>query len=296
MISVCIPVYNFDINPLVRLLEEEIMTHNLPCEIILIDDCSNEEFRGVNKRENSTTKYIQLAENIGRAKIRNLFLNYVLKDFLLFLDCDSRVITKDFLRKYLLEVEKSNDVVCGGRVYPTEFPEKAKRLRWKYGIEKESKTALERSKHPNKSFMTNNFLIKKSLLEKIQFDERLTNYGHEDTLFGIELNKAGILICHIENPILNGDIETNAVFLDKTEKAIENLVLLNRIYSDSAQLTADIQLLHIANKWKAWNGVMRINHYLFGGLIKRLLTKGWISLTCFDIYKLGYFLVQSKNK
>ncbi len=32
--------------------------------------------------------------------------------------------------------------------------------------------------------MTNNFLIQQVLLAKIKFDERLNQYGHEESLFG----------------------------------------------------------------------------------------------------------------
>lgn len=296
MISVCIPVYNFDINPLVNALYEEINAHNLSCEIVLIDDCSDEEFRKLNKDANTKVKHIQLAENIGRSKIRNLFLKYVTNDYLLFLDCDSLIVSKDFLRSYVLAIEKDANVVCGGRVYPETRPERSKLLRWKYGIKKESKKAAERKRNPNKSFMTNNFLIKKSLFEKIQFDERLTEYGHEDTLFGIELKKAGITIEHIENPILNGDLETNPVFLQKSEKALDNLIVLKNLYPNSDELSSEIHLLHIAKKFKNLNGLIRSYHYLFGRVTKFFLNKGLVSLICFDIYKLGYFLTQIKRR
>lgn len=295
MISVCIPVYNFDINPLVNALFVEINAHQLACEIVLIDDCSEEKFKTINSEAANKAKYIQLTENIGRSKIRNLFLKYAANDYLLFLDCDSLIIAKDFLRNYLQEIEKEAKIVCGGRVYATSRPKRNKLLRWKYGVKKESKTALERRKNPNKSFMTNNFLIAKNILEKIQFEERLTEYGHEDTLFGLALKNAGIAIEHIENPILNGDIETNQVFLEKTKKAIDNLVLLNQLYENPEQLSEEIQLLKTAKQLKFMHGIIRLYHALFGRLTAFFLATGFVNLRCFNLYKLGYFLTESQR-
>jgi glycosyltransferase involved in cell wall biosynthesis len=295
MISVCIPVYNFDINPLVDALHDEINAFQLACEIVLIDDCSEENYKIINRAATSKAKYIQLTENIGRSKIRNLFLKYATNDYLLFLDCDSLIIAKDFLRNYLHEIEKKSKIVCGGRVYPTSRPEKDKLLRWKYGVKKESKIALERKKFPNKSFMTNNFLIARNVLEEIQFEERLTEYGHEDTLFGLALKNAGITIEHIENPILNGDIETNQIFLEKTKKAIDNLVLLNQLYENPEQLSDEIQLLKTAKNLKFMHGIIRLYHTMFARLTAFFLTKGIVNLRCFNLYKLGYFLTESKK-
>ena len=90
MISICIPVYNFNITSLVNELSNQVNSLNIPCEIIVIDDCS-ENFKRINKIECEKHTYIELSENIGRARIRNLFLKYAKYEYLLFLDCDSLV-------------------------------------------------------------------------------------------------------------------------------------------------------------------------------------------------------------
>ena len=295
MISVCIPVYNFDINPLVEALLEEILAHSLAVEIVLIDDCSQERVKQKNKVEHNNVKHIQLTENIGRSKIRNLFLKYVTNDYLLFLDCDSLIISKDFLRSYMAQLQNGDSIICGGRVYPENRPNRSRLLRWKYGVKKESKTAVERMANPNKSFMTNNFLIKKSVLLDIQFDEQLTQYGHEDTLFGLELKKAGITITHIENPIFNGDIETNEVFLEKSEKALDNLILLCATSKHADELTKEVSILIVAKKIQFIKPLMRFHHLLFGGMMKALLKNGLAGVMCFDIYRLGYLAVRMKD-
>jgi glycosyltransferase involved in cell wall biosynthesis len=47
-ISVCIPVYNFDVRELVFSLSKEIENHKLNAEIILIDDASSKDFITIN--------------------------------------------------------------------------------------------------------------------------------------------------------------------------------------------------------------------------------------------------------
>ena len=75
-ISVCIPVYNFDVRELVNSLSKEITNAELNAEIILIDDASTKDFITINEPlKNVVNQFILLENNIGRSSIRNLFLN-----------------------------------------------------------------------------------------------------------------------------------------------------------------------------------------------------------------------------
>ena len=230
MISICIPTYNFNVIPLVD--ELLLLSAEAGCEIILIDDASEAKYIEANNVLGDRVRMILLEENIGRSKIRNLFLKHAEFDHLLFLDCDSLVNNSDFIANYVNAIQNENgteQVVCGGRVYPETAPSSEHLLRWRYGIESESKPAQIRNQYPYRSFMTNNFLIQKVTLEKIRFDESLTLYGHEDTLFGYELKNNAIPIVHIENPVLNGHLETNAEYIVKTKDGVHNLIqILNR--------------------------------------------------------------------
>ena len=83
MLSVCIPVYNFDVTELITDIRNQINTDDLDAEIIFIDDASQEEMRQRNEIVKSLTDhYILLEKNIGRSKIRNLFLKYSKSDYL----------------------------------------------------------------------------------------------------------------------------------------------------------------------------------------------------------------------
>lgn len=305
MISVCIPSYNFDIRPLVKALGEQLGelqnrsgNQDPGMEILVVDDASESNFREMNREVCAQFNYRVLAQNAGRARIRNLFLEEARNPYLLFLDCDSLLVSDTFLSDYLeLARQGKYRVLCGGRIYPRERPGRERMLRWKYGHERESQTADVRKQDPNRSFMTNNFMVHRSILEKHPFDESLIRYGHEDTLFGFRLKQAGIAVHHVENPVLNGDLEQNREFLQKTAAGVENLLqILNKV-DDPEALAADITLLRAY----ATLGKSRLSGFVFflfrltQPLTEFLLARGWASIRLFDSYKLGILVRRARS-
>ena len=89
-------------------LDEEV-------EIIFIDDASGPPFMEMNRAIcESVGTYIPLNQNLGRARIRNHFLQFTQYEWLLFLDCDSLITDEDFLQKYLAEIKEGvQGVSCG---------------------------------------------------------------------------------------------------------------------------------------------------------------------------------------
>src|SRR5690349_17906921 len=102
-VSLCIPVFNFSIEPLIAKLSKEISEYSIKAEIVVIDDASGPLFRTTNKAlsEKYFVNYVQLEKNIGRSSIRNLFLLYVKSPLLLFLDCDVMPPDDRFISNYL---------------------------------------------------------------------------------------------------------------------------------------------------------------------------------------------------
>lgn len=291
MISICIPIYNVNLTSLVEGLLAQANVLGAPFEIILIDDSSTPVFANENmKLKAPNLTYLGLHENIGRAKIRNLFISTAHYNYLLFLDCDSQLVSKDFLKNYIEETKKGEKVVCGGRVYTDTPPADDKLLHWKYGREKESKPATVRMVHPYRSFMTNNFLIEKKVLESIKFDERLSGYGHEDTLFGYQLQKQGIPIKHVDNPILHAELQTNTEFLVKSENAISNLKSILSYVNNDKAFIEDVTLLkyYISLKKYGLLFLVTVPYALFKSAIKNMLSRGSASMALLDLYKLGY--------
>lgn len=295
MLSICIPIFNVDVRPLVTELVKQIKECTPKVELILIDDGST-QFLKENKELESCATVIFLRENIGRAKIRNLFLEYSKEAYLLFLDCDVLINDPNFIAHYLLFLKNEPAIVCGGHFYNSKQPKLSERLRWKYGIYKESKSAEERKKSPNKSFMTNNFVIKKSIFQEIRFDERLRNYGHEDTLFGLQLKKKQLKIEHIDNQVLIGDSESNEVFLHKTEIGVKNLAHILSFPEFQADLWNEISLLSFYKKTKKVHFLLLPIFTIVKPILHWLLKKGMANLLLFDFYKLGILMLSLKKK
>jgi len=213
---------------------------------------------------------------------------------MLLLDCDSMILNKNFLQSYA-ECIEPNSVIYGGRIYPDTLPNKNKLLSWKYGVEVESKKENERNKKPYLSFMTNNFLIDKQVFDRVSFNETITIYGHEDTFFGYELAINNIKIKHIDNPVLNIDIETNERFFVKNEDAIKSLVHL-KITGENSLFSNHVRLLCFYKKMnKFQKKTIQFLFYLFGSLIKKKMISGFYSSNLLNFYKLGYLLTIIKK-
>ncbi|PLX06245.1 MAG: glycosyl transferase [Marinilabiliales bacterium] len=236
-----------------------------------------------------------LKENLGRSSIRNKLANTATFSKILFLDCDSIPPTDQFIKVYI-ENKDINEVICGGTIYNDEQYKPELSLRYWYGINREMTSANERNKESNKSFTTNNFLISKSVFEKLKFREFLNKYGHEDSLFGFELKKNGMSIQHIDNPVIHCGLEDNATFLSKTRCAIDNLILIEQDESIDKDFFNEINLIRAYNKSKKTGliFIQKLFFNIFGRMIKKNLTEGAKpSMFMLDIYKLDYY---SKKK
>lgn len=290
-LSICIPVYNFDVTSLIHDLKTEIKYQNLDVDIILIDDASDIKFRNTNTALKSNfTSYYQLEKNIGRSKIRNLFLHYSKAEFFLFLDCDCKIISSSFISKYLTFVtaEKPAEVIFGGRLVQKQMPESDKLLRWNYANKRENLALEKRNEDPYLSFQTNNFLIERSVFEANSFEEKFNKYGYEDLLFALNLKMRSIGIQHINNPVLNIDLETNESYLSKVVEAVESLAEMISD-SESRQKIRNVKLV------KAWRLLHRTKlKFIFRQYFKlrenelrNNLLSGHAPLWQLDIYKLG---------
>jgi len=290
MLSICIPVYNYDVCRLALDLHLQSEKTGYPFEIILMDDASDEEFRKINQAINlENVRYIQLDENIGRSKIRNLLTSVAKYQYILFMDCDSAVASTQYIENYT-RYFGSQTVCCGGRIYEDKKPNDSTYLRWKYGVERECASAAVRNKNPNAGFQTNNFLIHKSIFEKVKFNEDLDGYGHEDTLFGLELLGQGITIQHIDNPLIHLGLETASDFLEKTEAGIKNLLkvemLLREKYPEYINHSKLMRTKLFLQKFHLTGLVSKLFNIVRRSMKNHLLGEK-PSLRIFDLYRLG---------
>ena len=226
MVSILIPVYNCDVVKLVEDLEYQVLKMFIPFEIICIDDNSSNHYGNHILCKNDNVKWIELNENKGRSIVRNLLAKESKYENLIFMDCDMEVLSDNFIKNYI-DLSAIHQVIVGGVTYSKDPPiDIRKNLHWKYGSNRESLSLNERKKNPYVSFMTGNFCIRRSVFEEINFDETIKGYGHEDTLFGIELMKKGVGIYHIDSSLKHLGLENSDVFIDKNKTAIYNLSIL----------------------------------------------------------------------
>jgi len=288
MLSILIPIYNFKVVTLVKALMRQCKKLDIDYEIICFDDKSRKKI----KYENSVlsdffgVNYTELSENLGRARIRNWMAKSASYETLLFLDCDSKIIKKDFVKTYLDKAEVA-DVISGGRIYNKKAPRaKSKRLHWKYGTRKESIKARKRQKEKYLFFHSNNFLVKRDVILKYPFDESHQGYGYEDLLWAKRIMDGGLDILHINNAVEHLGLEKSDVFLRKAKQSIINLKLLR-----SAHPGLETQLTRFAGKIEKWG----IKNKMYSFYSKRMeslesgLKSGSLSLYQLSILKLMWY-------
>lgn len=295
MLSILIPVYNFNVVPFVKELQSQAKKCQIHFEIICLDDCSSSEFRIQNSElgEIPHVIYEELPENIGRSKIRNRMARKAKHEYLLFLDSDSKTNDNAFIQRYVDHVS-SDKVIYGGRNYEKNPPKDLKKyFRWWYGINRETISAIEREKQPYQSFMTNNFMLPKQLFTAIGLDETISGYGHEDTLFGVELKKKKIPIIHIENPLCHIGLEEADEFLEKTKEGIRNLnqLILTKKIDDSVKLYRFYKKVKI---FKLDDKILRYYQKNQQKIVSKL-KKERPNLRWFDLFKLGYLIELNKE-
>ncbi|WP_426491599.1 glycosyltransferase family 2 protein [Hymenobacter sp. 102] len=289
-LSVLIPVFNYDVRPLVRALLAQAPDWSGPLEIHCLDDGSEEKFRLQNRElgELPGVVYQELARNVGRAAIRNQLAAAARHQWLLLLDNDSRLPDAQFLARYA-GARHLAPVLSGGTAYePAPPPETALRLRWLYGRHREARPAAVRQQAPHGQLTLNNLLIEAEVFRRLGLDESLTRYGHEDTKFGWHLRRAAVTVQHLDNPVLHDGLEPAPVFLQKTHDAVRNLV---QLYQEEG-LGADTKLLRAALRLKRW-GLSEAVCTAFGlrrEQVRRNLLSSRPSLRQLDALKLYWLL------
>jgi len=288
-LSILIPVYNFNCTKLVQALCEQALHQNVNFEIIVADDASTDaklekENAEIGKMEHC--QYIALKENLGRAAIRNFLAKKAKYDYLMFMDCDGQVVYLQFLEAYL-KVMEQHDVVCGGMMHPMDMGLKANNLRYKYELESEKIMKADKlNANPKAPFSSFCFVIKKKVFDDVKFDETFTDYGYEDMLFGMQVKEKGYEIFFIDNPLQNNDIESNPVFVAKTEEALRTLKKHESLFGDNVRLLRTVRWLKITGVVL----IVKLLSVLTRALVRKNLCSNRPSVSLFNWYKLCYYL------
>jgi glycosyltransferase involved in cell wall biosynthesis len=293
----------------VELLYRAARAENIIFEIVCIDDASPDAaclsaLRQSDLLMADNIRIMFLAQNIGRARIRNLLAKEARYDFCWFLDADMLPLADEagdraaaatvLLQNYLSAIrgivaEQKEYIICGGHSYRAAPPEdSALCLHWWYGSRREVRAAEVRAIAPYTSFTTSNFVASSSIFAHTVFDAGISQYGHEDTLFGAALAQRGTKFLHIQNPLEHCGLERAEVFLRKTRQAVENL----RNLSERINLDAmPIRLWQTFCRLERWRMVwlMRVVFWIFSAYwLRHLQNRARPNLRYLDLYKLGY--------
>lgn len=294
MLSILIPTYNYDCTDLVRGLQQQAEFADIDYEIIVMDDASpTHAYKKINREINTLPhcRLIELEENIGRARIRNRLADEAKYEWLLFMDSDAEIISDSFIADYLKHTDA--DVVCGGLCHAATLPSPEVSLRYTYEKRADkTRAACYRTKRPYEQFTPFNFMVRRTTFQSIRFDERITEYGHEDTLFGIELSRRAANIRHIDNPLRHIGLEKNERFLEKTHAALRNLSVMEDAMQGHSSLLSAYRIL---NRMKLSRCVAQWFERKEQAIISRL-TRSIPSMLLFSVYKLGFYCLLKQRQ
>ena len=298
-LSILIPVYNLNVTSLVRVLSAQLEKTGKVGEIVLLDDGSDPTTWTANEslKNNPAVSLFRNEKNEGRMLARQKLSGLARYDYLLFLDCDSEIIKEDFLAVYFDLMKENISLASGGRVYAETAPaECSYMLHWKYGRKRESRQG-KTGYRTGTGFMSNNFLIKKEIFKNLDDTLQLPGYGHEDTWWGIQFYQAGIACRSINNPVLHASIEKAELFIEKSEKALANLLLLEKKI-DRKLISKHVRIFRWYRRLKSagLSGPYLFFEKIFHGYFRKNLLSCKPLLFFFDCYRLAVLIKMGMEK
>lgn len=288
MLSVLIPTYNYDTLPLVKVLHKQCLRANIIFEIIVFDDGSG-AYSSQHQTINTLTNchFVALPQNIGRSCIRNLLAQKAKFNQLLFLDADVMPATPNFIREYLKWIDDEEKVVSGGLLYREKKPEKDLLLRWKYGQSREAIPAHIRRLKPYQRLLASNFLIRKSLISRIPFNEKIPNLRREDTIFSYNLMQQHVHVVHIDNPVYHDGLDDFKSTLMKEQQSLQGLNLLMQQQILPPEYLRISLLFKFISEFRLRKPIAALFRLIEKQLLKNMSGSN-PSLRLFDLYRIGY--------
>ena len=297
MLSILIPTFNHLTTNLVKDLQLQCLESKIIFEIIIYDDASTDrkvslENSKLNKLSNVYYKRNKI--NIGRSAIRNKLAAVSKYKWLLFIDADVIPKTKNFVKKYLDSINDNYEVISGGIAYSKKPKKKEQILRWKYGKKREYMSIIYRKNNPYLSLLSSNFLIKRKIILKNPFNEKISKIANEDSIFSYDLKSKKIQITHIDNQVLHENLDNSTIFLEKTLSFAKSSLIFvesNLIDKNYMKIT---RTYFILKKFKI-TPLLKYMYYYLGDCFKKHLRSKNPSLLIFDFYRLSYICYISKD-
>jgi glycosyltransferase involved in cell wall biosynthesis len=241
-ISVCVPVYRYDVTKLLDALAACKLSALV--EIIFYDDGSGDtemltRLMGHAGHTSAAVRIVAGALNRGRSAARNAATRHARGEWILLLDADMMPDGPRFLEAYFNAVEAAARpaVIVGGYSLASAPRSSSTDLhRWQ-AITSECIDATARSKAPGRYVFSSNVLIHRDVLATCPFDEAFAGWGWEDTDWGLRLQKQFPVI-HIDNTATHLGLDSDTALMAKYEKSGANFARMAIRHADEVKQMA----------------------------------------------------------
>lgn len=203
---------------------------------------------------------MQLRQNVGRARVRNVLSEIARTAFLLYLDADMWPDDDDFFVRWFKLLETENvDVAYGGRSASTVILNGPDHLLHRRMTEKrENLPASVRRESPAYHFYSCNFVVRRSILREFPLDERFTGWGWEDCEWASRVSEK-YKILHQDITASHLGLLTVPQLLAKYRESIGNFKLILESRPNLVTTTALYKSSWVIGKLGAEKPILRIS-------------------------------------
>jgi len=288
MLSILIPVYNYNIESLVSDLHKQLTKADIVYEIICLDDASHKDIITSNLNVNTLpfTSYHLSNTNNGIAVTRQMLTDKANYDWIVLLDADVELKDDNFISNYVNLINKDYNFIFGGFAYKDIKPDSAYLLRWKYGKKHEALSAQKRNTKPYKITIAANLLARKASYKELNLGSIGKQYAM-DYYFGALLKENNAKVLHLDNQVYHLGIEESPKYLRKKEQAAETLLKLYNNKKIAKHENSLLSVFILLNRFKL--------NYLFSFMFKitkTLLRKNLLGkypvIVLLQFYKISY--------
>ena len=249
LISVVVPFYNTSPRTLLAHLARCRIPAGTTVEVLFADDGSADpkhsaELVAAAEAVGLPTSVLVLANNRGRSRVRNLLATTARGDYVLFIDCDMRLPSTEFLAAYLAVVASGTaDVAYGGFrmaphvVPPDDFtpaaeparpagddaptPRRRDGLHAYFGRRANCLATNTRRSDPERHTFTNNLLVRRSVALAHSFDEGFRGWGWEDVEWALTVAEHRAIV-QVDNPVVDPANDRAEQIVRKFEESVGN--------------------------------------------------------------------------
>lgn len=262
-LSVLTPFLRDDPTPLIAALGQ----NPTGAEIIILDDGTNddalaEKVAAAVKACPAPACFIRSFDNLGRSKGRNRLITAARARHVLFLDADMLPDDDQFLARYDELIRAGNPAVVFGGFSDLHAPANAATaLHRALARTSDCRPAAERNLNPGKTICTSNLLVRRDVIEAIQFDEGFKGWGWEDVDWGLRAAEK-FEVLHIDNMATHLGLETPKQLLTKFSRSGDNFQRLAMLHPNEVKEFSSYRAAKLMTHMPLRDLVMKFSAYV----------------------------------